>query len=63
MKEPNEGTDADHGIEEGEFETSGVNDDVQAGEAKARGGEGAAKFKLIAHPRDEYAHKRPALIA
>lgn len=47
------------GIEVGEFETSGVNDDVKAGESKARGGEGSAKYNLIAHPRSEYAHKRP----
>ena len=47
------------GIEVGEFETAGVNDDVQAGEAKARGGQGSAKSNIYAHPQAEFAHKQP----
>ena len=47
------------GIEAGEYETSGVNDDVKGGEAKPRGGEGSAKSNIYAHPRTEFAHKQP----
>lgn len=47
------------GIEVGEYQTSGVNDDVQEGEAKPRGGEGSAKYNIYAHPQTEFAHKRP----
>ena len=47
------------GIEAGEYQTSGVNDDVKEGESKPRGGDGSAKSNLIAHPRTEFAHKRP----
>ena len=47
------------GIEEGEYETSGVNDEVQTGESKPRGGNGSAKSNLFAHPRTEFAHKQP----
>ena len=45
------------GIEVGEFE--GPEKDAKASEPKQRGGEGSAKSNLIAHPRTEYAHKRP----
>ena len=45
------------GIEVGEFE--GPEKDDKATEPKQRGGEGSAKSNLIAHPRTEYAHKRP----
>ena len=47
------------GIEVGEFETSAKDGDLQQEESKQRGGEGSAKSNLIAHPRTEYAHKRP----
>lgn len=45
------------GIEAGEYQTSGVNDDVS--KSKERGGEGSAKSNLVAHPRTEFAHKQP----
>lgn len=57
MAKPNEGTDADHGIEEGEFEMSGK-DDI-ASEPKQRGGDGSAKSNIYAYPQTEFAHKRP----
>lgn len=47
------------GIEPGEYQTSGVNDDVKEGESKPRGGEGSAKSNIYAHPSTEFAHKRP----
>lgn len=47
------------GIEVGEYQTSGVNDDVKDGESKPRGGEGSAKSTAMAHPQTEFAHKRP----
>ena len=47
------------GIEAGEFETSGVNDEMKSTEPKARGGEGSAKSNIFAHPRTEFAHKQP----
>jgi len=47
------------GVEEGEFETSGKNADLEQEESRQRGGTGSAKSNLIAHPRSEYAHKRP----
>ena len=47
------------GIEEGEFETSGADRDLEQEESKQRSGTGSAKSNLIAHPRSEYAHKRP----
>ena len=47
------------GIEVGEYQTSGVNDDVKEGEAKPRGGDGSAKSNIYAHPRTEFAHKQP----
>jgi len=47
------------GIEVGEFQTLGVNDDVKEGESKPRGGEGSAKYNIYAHPRTEFAHKQP----
>lgn len=43
----------------GEYQTSGVNDDVKDGESKPRGGEGSAKSNIYAHPRTEFAHKQP----
>ena len=45
------------GIEAGEYQTAGVNDDVS--EPKQRGGEGSAKSNIFAHPRTELAHKKP----
>lgn len=45
------------GIEVGEFE--GPEKDAVATEPKQRGGEGSAKSNIYAHPRDEFAHKRP----
>jgi hypothetical protein len=53
------------GIEKGSFQTSGVNDDVQEGEAKPRGGNGSAKMtnpKMAVNgstPNHHFAHKRP----
>jgi hypothetical protein len=47
------------GIETGEFQTSGVNDSVNGGESKPRGGEGNAKASAFAHPVTEFAHKQP----
>ena len=47
------------GIEVGQFQTSGVNDDVKEGESKPRGGEGSARSNACAYPCTEYAHKRP----
>ena len=47
------------GIEEGEFETSAKDGDLQQEESKQRGGEGSAKSNIFAHPRSEFAHKRP----
>ena len=47
------------GIEVGEYQTSGVNDDVKDGESKPRAGEGSAKSTAMAHPQTEFAHKRP----
>jgi hypothetical protein len=51
------------GIEVGSYQTSGVNDDVQEGEAKPRGGNGSA---VMAKPKmasgmqpHHFAHKRP----
>jgi hypothetical protein len=50
------------GIEVGNYETSGVNDDVMEGEAKPRGGNGSAvmggKAKGGMQPQ-HFAHKRP----
>lgn len=45
------------GIEEGEYE--GPEKDAEASEPKQRGGNGSAKFNLIAHPMTEFAHKKP----
>lgn len=45
------------GIEAGEFEGPVVDD--KATEPKERGGNGSARSNLIAHPRTEFAHKRP----
>ena len=47
------------GIEVGEFQTSGVNDEMKSGESKPRGGEGSAKYNIYAHPQTEFAHKKP----
>lgn len=47
------------GIEVGEFQTSGVNDEMKDTEPKARGGEGSAKSNMCAYPCTELAHKRP----
>lgn len=47
------------GIEVGEFETSGADNDLQQQESKQRGGEGSAKSNIYAHPRTEFAHKQP----
>jgi hypothetical protein len=51
------------GIEVGSYQTSGVNDDVQEGESKPRGGDGSAmmaKPKVMPNtPPHHFAHKRP----
>ena len=47
------------GIEEGEFETSGKDGELEQQESKQRGGDGSAKSNIIAHPRTEFAHKQP----
>jgi hypothetical protein len=51
------------GIEVGSYQTSGVNDDVQEGESKPRGGNGSAtmaKPKMVANAASHhFAHKRP----
>jgi hypothetical protein len=47
------------GIEVGEYQTSGVNDEMKSGESKPRGGEGSAKYNIYAHPQTEFAHKKP----
>ena len=52
-------TKSQDGIEVGEYQTSGVNDDVKEGESRPRGGEGSAKSMARAHPQTEFAHKRP----
>lgn len=45
------------GIEVGEFE--GAEKDDKASEPKQRGGNGAARSNIVAHPQTEFAHKRP----
>jgi hypothetical protein len=52
-------TKSKDGIEVGEFETSGVNDEMKSTEPKPRGGEGSARSNIFAHPRTEFAHKQP----
>lgn len=52
-------TKSKDGIEAGEYQTAGLNDDVKDGESKPRGGEGSAKSNIYAHPRSEFAHKQP----
>jgi hypothetical protein len=48
------------GIEAGEYEADVKgNADIREGEAKPRSGEGSAKSNIYAHPRTEFAHKRP----
>jgi hypothetical protein len=50
------------GIEVGQFQTSGVNDDVKAGESKSRGGEGSAISRSVAMSNaapERFAFKRP----
>ena len=51
------------GIEVGSYQTSGVNDDVQDGESKPRGGNGSARMakpKMTPNaPAHHFAHKRP----
>lgn len=47
------------GIEVGEFQTSGADNDLQQDEMKERGGRGSAKSNMFAHPRTNYAHKQP----
>ena len=59
MAKPNEGTDADHGIEEGSYQTSGADGDLQGSEPKQRGGDGSAKANIYAYPQTDFAHKRP----
>jgi hypothetical protein len=49
------------GIEVGEYQTSGVNDDVKEGESKPRGGEGSA---IMGKPKGglqphHFAHSQP----
>lgn len=52
-------TKSKDGIEPGEFQTTGVNDEMKSTEPKGRGGEGSARSNIFAHPRTEMAHKRP----
>jgi hypothetical protein len=53
-------TKSKDGIEQGQYQTSGVNDDVMEGEAKPRGGDGSAVMKQSkAMPSHHFAHKRP----